>query len=45
MDWAEFSSVMRRATSVPRRPSESGDPVKVDEWIRYFGLDEDSFKK
>jgi predicted RNA-binding protein with PIN domain len=45
MDWAEFSSVMRRASSVLRRRSEKEDPVKVDEWIRYFGLDEDSFKK
>ncbi len=44
MDWKQFRSVMQKATVAPRGHAKikKDDPVDIDEWARYLGLDEDS---
>ena len=45
MIWGEFDSTVNRGRRVPSSQTGKEDPVKVDEWARYFGLNEDSLEK
>lgn len=44
MDWAQFTSRMRRSADSPNRKSQKtkGEKIQIDEWINFFGLDKDS---
>jgi predicted RNA-binding protein with PIN domain len=37
--WSEFESKMKTGSSRGRRKTEPQDPIDVEDWIRYFGLD------
>jgi predicted RNA-binding protein with PIN domain len=40
IDWGQFLSKMKsRPAAQPRKPVDRHEPVDVDDWMRYFGLD------
>jgi predicted RNA-binding protein with PIN domain len=43
LDWGEFNSVIRKGR-FRKNSTERNDPVDVDEWARFFGLDDDSLE-
>ena len=44
MDWRQFCLLMNKATRDPRRHPEKDDVVKIEDWVRFFGFDDDSLE-
>jgi hypothetical protein len=40
LSWAEFTSRVKPESPAPAKTGPKDGPVRVDEWVRYFGLDE-----
>ncbi len=42
MGWGEFDAIKSKRQGPARGRAQKEDPVKVDEWARFLGLDKDS---
>ncbi len=44
MTWAEFTHTVRKKPGLRNRHQDREEPISVDEWARFFGLDEESLE-